>query len=321
MSGRFDRIVERIALSLSGWHGRVSPGRQAMGSATAGTVGVPSGERTSFGEVFRERVAIVTGGASGIGRALAIQLAAAGAHVVVADVDGVAARAVAGSIVGAGHRAEAAALDVSDAGAVQALVDDVAARNGGLDFVFNNAGILLGGPLEAMSPDQWDRIVGVNLLGVIHGIRAAYPLMVRQGRGHIVNTSSIAGLVPTPWTAAYAMTKHAIVGLSTSLWGEAALKGVRVSVVCPGFIDTAIFGSATYLSGSAKSLFASIGMKPTPADRAARIILHGVAANRAVIVVTRTAQAMALAARLAPGLARRIARWRARALLFESAAA
>ncbi|MFN7952762.1 MAG: SDR family NAD(P)-dependent oxidoreductase [bacterium] len=319
MNDRLDRFVERIALSLSGWHGRMSPGRQAMGDAASGAVGVPRGTRGEHGHVFRDRVAIVTGGASGIGRALAIQLAAAGARVVVADVDGRAAHAVAASIEGAGSRAEAAVLDVSDASAVRALVEDVAARHGALDYLFNNAGILIAGPLEAMSAAQWSRIVGVNLLGVVHGVQAAYPLMLRQRRGHIVNTSSIAGLAPTPWTAAYAMTKHAIVGLSTSLWGEAADKGVRVSVVCPGFIDTAIFRTGTYLSGSAKSLFEAIGFKPTPADEAARIILRGVAANRAVIVVTRSARAMAFASRMAPGLARWVGRVRARELLAENA--
>ncbi len=317
MGERLDRLVERVALYLSGWHDHVSPGRQAMGESRDGAVGVRGVDSAPFAHVFGGKSAIVTGGASGIGRSLSLQLASSGAAVVVADLNEDGARAVAQSIVGAGHRASHAALDVTDASVVQQLVDRVVRDHGRLDFMFNNAGILIGGPLEDMTAAHWDRLVGVNLMGVIHGVRAAYPVMVRQRSGHIVNTASLAGLAPTPWTAVYSMTKHAVLGLSTSLWGEAADKGVCVSAVCPGFIDTGIFRAGTYLSSGPKTLFEVAGFKPTPPDACARAILRGVARRKPIILVTPETWLTSFFQRLSPGLILHLARWRARRLLNE----
>jgi NAD(P)-dependent dehydrogenase (short-subunit alcohol dehydrogenase family) len=314
-----DRIAERAALYLSGWHDHVSPGRQAKGETRDGAVGVRAIDSAPFARVFRGKSAIVTGAASGIGRSLAIQLAASGASVVLADVNEEGARAVAESIVGAGHRARHAPLDVTDFAAVERLVADVAREHGRLDYMFNNAGILIGGPVESMTAEHWRRIVDVNLLGVIHGVRAAYPRMVSQGTGHIVNTASLAGIAPSPWIAAYSMTKHAVLGLSASLWGEAFDKGVCVSAACPGFIDTGIFRAATYLSSGPRSLFDVIGIKPTPADACARAILRGVARKKPIILVTPETRLTAFAQRLSPTLLLVVGRWRARRLLSEPA--
>ncbi len=257
---------------------------------------------------FAGQVAIVTGGASGIGRALCEALAREGARVVVADRNQEGARAVAERIAKEGGAARAEALDVADALAVKKVVEETAAREGRLDLLFNNAGIAIGGELRDMTAEHWRRIVDVNLWGVVHGIRAAYPLMVQQGSGHIVSTASGAGLVPSPLSAAYAMTKHAVVGLSTSLRAEAAALGVRVSVVCPGFVDTAIFDSAETAGGgpSAREITARAPVRLYPAPDAARRILRGVRRNEAVIVFPFHMKALLWMTRLAPWLTRRL---------------
>jgi len=169
------------------------------------------------------RIAIVTGAASGIGQALAGALVARGDTVVVADVDKDGAERIAGDLSERGPgAATAAVVDVRDADAVQALVDQTRDRHGRLDLMVNNAGIAVGGDCRELLLAHWDRVIDVNLRGVVHGVQAAYPVMVEQGSGHIVNTASLAGLLPSPGATPYAMAKHGVVGLSLSLRAEAA---------------------------------------------------------------------------------------------------
>lgn len=248
------------------------------------------------------KTAIVTGGASGIGRAVAEALAARGALVVVADLDGARAEEVARGIATRGGRAEARALDVRDAPAVQAIVDGVVSAHGRLDYLFNNAGIAIMGEELEVSLDDWNRVLDVDLRGVVHGVRAAYPLMVRQGFGHIVNTASLAGLVPAALEISYTAAKYGVVGLSHALRAEGAALGVKVSVVCPGFIDTPILQVSPIRSGHARAELLAMTPKPMPPDRCARIILDGVAKNRSTIVVTAHAKALWWLARASPDL-------------------
>ena len=159
---------------------------------------------------FAGKQAIVTGAGSGIGAALCRALAGAGADVVCTDVDGAAAERTAASLATPGIAAQ---LDVTDAAAVQRAVDDVVERTGRIDLLFNNAGITWGGDTELLTLDQWNSIIDVNIRGVVHGVHAAYPHMVRQRSGHIVNTASMAGLAAAGRITSYVMTKHAIVGL------------------------------------------------------------------------------------------------------------
>jgi NAD(P)-dependent dehydrogenase (short-subunit alcohol dehydrogenase family) len=236
--------------------------------------------------VFEDAVAVVTGAASGIGRALAAALAARGATVVLADLDGPGAASAAGAL---GHRAEAAVVDVTDAGAVRRLVEGTVARHGRLDLLFNNAGIGGGGPVEDLDVAAWRRVVDVDLLGVVHGVAAAYPLMVRQGSGHIVNTASLAGLMPAPHLTPYAAAKHAVVGLSVTLRVEAAAHGVHVTAVCPGPVETPILDTPGPVDARAL-LTAALG-EPHPAEHLAEDVLEGVAANRALIVAPESARA------------------------------
>ncbi len=196
--------------------------------------------------VFDGAVAIITGGASGIGRALSEALGRRGAHIVLADRQTELAQEVAAGIREKGGQASEVGLDVTDFPALDQLVQATAQAHGRLDYVFNNAGIAIGGEVRVCQLEDWDRVLNVNLHGVVNGVQAAYPVMLKQGYGHIVNTASMAGLLPMPMAVSYAATKHAVVGLSKSLRVEAAAYGVRVSVLCPGFIRTPILYGGKY---------------------------------------------------------------------------
>ena len=180
------------------------------------------------------KVAIVTGAGSGIGEAVSLELARRGARVVVADINGDGAKRVATAIAESGGQATASHVDVTQEQDVMRLVEETASAYGRLDYQFNNAGIAIGGDARDLTLDHWRRVLDVDLNGVLYGTLAAYPIMVRQGFGHIVNTSSAAGLLPTPLSAPYCTAKYAVVGLSLSLRAEGADLGVKVSVVCPG---------------------------------------------------------------------------------------
>ena len=235
---------------------------------------------------FEGKKAIVTGGASGIGRALCEELGRQGAVLVVADIDAQKAEEVASAINKAGGRARSAQLDVSQAEAVQALVEQTAEEHGRLDFMFNNAGIDIGGELRDMGLDHWRRVIDVNQWGVIHGTHAAYPLMVKQGNGHIVNTGSLAALIPLPMETAYVASKWAVFGLSTSLRAEAADLGVKVSVVCPDFVASQFYKSSKHVNVDEERLLAQIpGFLYMTPQKCARKLLKGVRRNRAVITV------------------------------------
>ncbi len=193
------------------------------------------------------RVAVVTGAASGIGRALAERFAEAGSAVVVADLDGAGAEAVAASIRGGGGEAEAVVVDVADAASVQALAAATMARFGRVDVLCNNAGVSTFNLLQDQTLDDWRWVVGVNLWGVVHGVESFLPILREQGTAaHIVNTASIAGLLSgVAYIGPYAMTKVAVVSISETLSQELALAGlpIRVSVLCPSSVDTRVMES------------------------------------------------------------------------------
>ena len=245
---------------------------------------------------FAGTTALVTGGASGIGKALAAALESAGARVVLADIksDGSACRE----------------LDVRD----ERAFADLAAEVGPVDLLINCAGISLGGATHEMSAAHWERMIDVNIRGVVNGVRAVYPSMIERGRGQIVNVASGAGLVAPPFVAAYAMTKHAVVGLSTALRPEAALHGVRVSVLCPGAVDTPILDrlpdddlpATASAPVTARSYLAVVGQKPIHVDRFASLALQRIERNRGVIVIPASARSLWYLHRLSPRLTGRI---------------
>jgi NAD(P)-dependent dehydrogenase (short-subunit alcohol dehydrogenase family) len=189
---------------------------------------------------LRGKVAVITGGASGIGRALAERFAAEGMKIVIADIDEVAMRAVEVQLAEGGTEVLTQVCDTSLEAEMQALADAAVSRFGGAHVLCNNAGVIGKGDAWRSPIAVWDWVIGINLYGVIHGIRAFLPIMEDQGEGHIVNTASMAGLVALPGAAPYNVTKTGVVALSEGLYLELKATGspVRVSALCPGFVKT-----------------------------------------------------------------------------------
>jgi NAD(P)-dependent dehydrogenase (short-subunit alcohol dehydrogenase family) len=187
---------------------------------------------------LRGKVAVVTGGASGIGSGICRALAAEGSQVVVADVDARAADALAAELRGQGARALGLPVDVSDLGSVQKLADAVVNELGGVDVVCNNAGVYIGGALRELTADDWRWVMSVNLDGVFYGCKVFVPLLSARGGGHIVNTASIGGFLSSPEAAAYTTSKFAVVGFSEAVRADVARHGIGVSILCPGPVRT-----------------------------------------------------------------------------------
>jgi NADP-dependent 3-hydroxy acid dehydrogenase YdfG len=239
---------------------------------------------------YKDAIILITGAGSGIGAALSRAIAARGASVVVVDRDRDTVAETARAIEGSGGRAEPAVADVRNADEVARVVEGAWKTYGRLDYLFNNAGIGVGGEVLNNSVDDWRYIVEVNLMGVVHGVQAAYPKMAEQGFGHIVNTASMAGLMPTPMTTSYGATKAAVVALSRALRIEAAEYGVRVSVICPGAIRTPILsggrhGRMKMEMPADKILQNWERVRPMDPAKFVEKVLDQVAANREIIIV------------------------------------
>jgi NAD(P)-dependent dehydrogenase (short-subunit alcohol dehydrogenase family) len=188
------------------------------------------------------KVAVITGGASGIGRAVAERAAAEGMRLVLADIEEGPLQQTVDDLTGAGAEAIGVRTDVADRASVEALRDRALDRFGAVHLVHNNAGIGLGGPIWEVTEEDWRWILGVNLWGVIHGVATFTPLLLEQGEGHIVNTASIAGLIVAPFLGPYNATKQAVVAISETLFKDlqTIAAPVGVSVLCPGFVQTRI---------------------------------------------------------------------------------
>jgi NAD(P)-dependent dehydrogenase (short-subunit alcohol dehydrogenase family) len=205
---------------------------------------------------FEGKTALVTGGAAGIGRATAQAFAARGANVVIGDVNVEGAEETAQLIADAGGQAFFHKTDVTDSQVVASLVNSAVERYGSLDFAFNNAGIEGDlAPVQEYSEEMWARVLNINLTSVFLCMKHEIPQMLRQGRGAIVNTASILGLVGFATTPAYTASKHGVVGLTKVAALECAQQGIRVNAVCPGWIETPMVMERGVRAGSDPEMY------------------------------------------------------------------
>lgn len=230
------------------------------------------------------KVAIVTGGASGIGRAICIELASAGVFVVIADVNEQAGKVVEEELNKNIIISRFVYVNTAECKNVEHVVTEVYEEFGRLDYLFNNAGIAMYGELYDMSIDDWKEIIDINLWGVIYGTQIGYNIMKKQGFGYLVNTASAAGLGPAPLSSAYSTTKHAVVGLTTSLHHEAKAFGVHVTTLCPTFVDTPIFDSAKAINIDKSVITRQLKkQKMMSPQKLAQLALEGVHKNKPLI--------------------------------------
>jgi NAD(P)-dependent dehydrogenase (short-subunit alcohol dehydrogenase family) len=261
---------------------------------------------------FAGRVAVITGGGSGIGRATALAFAERGARVVVCDVDLDAARRTAELASLLGPASDAHQVDVADSQAMEAFAAEV----GVPDILVNNAGIGHLGTFLATTEAEWRRVLDVNLWGVIHGCRAFGPAMARRrAGGHIVNVASAAAYLPSKNLAAYATSKAAVLMASDCLRAELARSGIRVSVICPGFVHTNITRTTTFSGIVGKELDTKrdratrlVARRGYPPEKVAEHIVEAVRRGRPLVPITVEARAGRLFSRVSPGLTRAVAR-------------
>lgn len=254
-------------------------------------------------------MAAITGAASGIGRALAVELARRGCHLAISDVDEAGLAETAGLCEGHGIKVTTAAIDVADRAAVEAWAASVVVEHSQVTLVFNNAGVNLGADVVDMSHDDLEWLMGIDFWGVVHGTMAFLPHLRRAGRGHIVNISSVFGLVSVPSQSAYNAAKFAVRGFTDALRMELEIEdaGVSSTTVHPGGVKTAIVRNGRGLPETERTAADRQfqRMARTTPDQAARAILAGVARNRRRVLIGVDAKAIDLIARLPAGVYQR----------------
>ena len=231
--------------------------------------------------VLKDRVAVVTGAANGIGRAIALELGRAGMHVALADVDEAGLQRVAGELTALGRRALCVPTDVRELAAVERLLERTLSELGSCHLAVNNAGVFHANSLLDAPAEQWQRVIAINLWGVINGSRVFGAHFVAQREGHIVNTGSAAGLFPAPGMSSYSTSKFAVVGFSQQLRWELAPSGVGVTVLCPGVVKTGI-GKAAGAGLEHVDVDALVSRSPSP-EGLARKVVRAVQRDRGLV--------------------------------------
>jgi NAD(P)-dependent dehydrogenase (short-subunit alcohol dehydrogenase family) len=256
---------------------------------------------------FKDRVAVVTGAASGIGRALSLALARRGAHVALVDVNEAGLGAVAGEVAALGRKASRHVADVANRARMAALPDEVLREHGRVSLLVNNAGVSVAGSFEEHSLDDFDWIVGINFWGVVHGCKFFLPHLRREPEAHIVNLSSMFGIVGIPGQISYCSTKYAVRGFSETLFTELREAKIGVTCVHPGGVKTNIVGSTRNIPDDARARtmerFDRMAIAP---ERAAEKIVRAVERNRMRVVICREAKIGDWLKRLAPTATQRL---------------
>jgi NAD(P)-dependent dehydrogenase (short-subunit alcohol dehydrogenase family) len=249
-------------------------------------------------ENLKGKTAVVTGGASGIGRALCLAFAGEGAQVVVADIDEAGMAETAAGVKKAGTKALTVKTDVTKLDSVQALAERAWTEMGGVHIVCNNAGVAVHGSLESATHRDWEWVLAVNLWGVIHGVEAFVPRLIAQKQpGHIVNTASMAGLIASQGLGVYNTSKYAVVGLSETLHKDLRSHGIGVSILCPMGVSTNIRTSERNRPADLQNpkgpedndWFQLVGRYLEPEDVAGRV-LRAVKANRLYVITHEEAR-------------------------------
>ena len=252
---------------------------------------------------FSGKVVLVTGGASGLGQGLCEELSRRGAKVILTDINAEAARLQALRFQEAGGDVTDATLDVTNPQHVAEVINTIVHSHGRIDYVFNNAGVGVFGKFHEFDFPTWQRTVNINLLGVVYVMYAAYKQMTHQRSGHIVNIASMAGLMPSLLCSPYVATKHALTGLTQSVAVEAKNFGIKLTVVCPGYIDTNLFNNSAYgKSLDAKQIKNRISLKFIDVPTAVENILHGVEHGQLIVAFPKYVHIFWLIYRLSPQL-------------------
>ncbi|MFD7131078.1 SDR family oxidoreductase [Streptomyces sp. NPDC059894] len=310
---RPDQVSAWIAEFVTAVEAEGGTGRGAAEPEGGRRAGGPSAER------FGGQLVLVTGAGSGIGRATALAFAEAGARVIAVDLDAdAAARTAAASRPAGAPEAWAKQVDVSDERAMEKLADEVLAAHGALDVLVNNAGIGMSGSFFDTTPEDWRKLLDVNLWGVIHGCRLFGRQMTERGQGgHIVNVASAAAFQPSRVLPAYSTSKAAVLMLSECLRAELAGQDIGVTAVCPGLVNTGITSTARFVGVDAEEedrrrqrSRRAYGLRNYPPEKVARAILRAVLRDEAVVAVTPEARGVHALSRFAPGVLRRLARIR-----------
>jgi short-subunit dehydrogenase len=257
---------------------------------------------------LHDKLALVTGAASGIGRAIALELAAAGTRLLLVDIDGAGLAQTASQAIARGVAAQWHIADLSDAADVHRIARLALEAEGGLDILVNNAGVAYYGLTHQMTEEQWQRLLGVNLLAPLQLTRELLPHLLERPESHVLNVCSIAGLVGVSRLAAYNATKFALVGFSESLRSEYGGRDLGVTALCPGLVRTRIFDSAMTSPNRQAPRFPNwISSSP---EQVARRAVRAIRRNQGLVIVGGPARLIALIKRMSPTFLERLQRVR-----------